>query len=440
MHEQDFTTLTDDYDACSVAIFSAVDDFVISLYNQCTSQNNIHCVSGTEWGSSRWGYQDNHVNLTCGDIGYPLYTMIDCEGLTYWRNLRGSIINYDEISNSDICYVEKTVKIYTTNASLGYINCCDINLTNLKSSQNIETTNIIPSNTSISCTKRESTSTTTVYDTNSEIYYSTVECGINETLLSCHGVVVNDKRTYGTCIGRNCFITDTSDSSAPESGIFIPSDNVCHVTSKFNSNITAQAICCKLEKNSNNNSGVYYDNYDQDTTPAIGVESTRCYARNSGWSLYGIYSQALCCRFKGITPTLKPTVFPTDYYPTVYSTESSNTKTQTTKTNSTGAAVGIDKKNEDLIEITFAWEVASYICLCLSFIAPCILSIVVLIYHKKKNFTVVINQIIWQYFHFFGILVIFIVMLFLCLYSFLQKINCGILRQYLYLYHMLSVL
>ena len=435
---------------------------ILSFYcNQCTSQSNIHCVSGTEWGSARFSYQGNHVNLTCGDIGYPNYTMIDCEGLTTWRNLRGSIINYDEVVNSDICYVEKTVDSFDTDASLGYINCCDMNLTNLKNSQNIEITNIIPSNTSISCTQRESTSTTTVYDNNSEIYYSTVECGINETLLSCHGVVLNDKRTYGTCIGRNCFDTDSSNNSTPDSGTFIPSDNVCHVTSKFNSNITAQATCCKLENsntydndnntntsdynlndliecntiwsessaggdgtvaniscndgeynfnlynyyhNHNNESsiynytlfdcnamktgdgssaasdGVYYDNYNRDTQPAIGVESTRCYARNSGWSSYGIYSQALCCRFKGIstyTSTLTPTIFPT-VYPTpntktrTTTTQSQTTRRRTTETSTSAGGVatystGVDPELARLIK---TWEIGGFVVMIGSLIIP----------------------------------------------------------------------
>ena len=90
------------------------------------------------------------------------------------------------------------------------------------------------------------------------------------------------------------------------------------------------------------------------------------------------------------TPTSHPLPMPTELpskYPTSTIIMTTPWSEQSTSVITTAHLDnGEDTSEQDLVKVTLAWEAASYVCAGLSLIAPCILSVIVFIFHKQRRF------------------------------------------------------
>ena len=300
--------------------------------------DQIPCVTFSKPSGTTQNFINGPISLTCDDGGYPNYTAVDCECGSAWRACNGSTI----INNTCHTYPINTSGAYSRNRAS--INCCDLNspFGTSKDRNDLQTT-CISRFSSISSSSGGST--------------AQVSCNTDETLLGCMGLS-SSGTTHGSCVGSGC--GDNLLSSPPISGVFHQSDDTCVAVKGHTGNqgIIAQALCCKLENNdisiscqtkwsdisSNDDDALTYvncsdsdsggndyfmtncgaikpeagsDDYDgsyflNEDGGRSGIESNDsdktsvCVGWNGG-DTYGIYSQALCCKYTTISPTSSPT-------------------------------------------------------------------------------------------------------------------------------------
>ena len=142
-------------------------------------------------------------------------------------------------------------------------------------------------------------------------------------------------------------------------------------------------------------SDVFCSNYD-DTGNGLDLgtdsENEYDYVSITNASIGGV----MCCPGITLSPTF-PTSVPSKIPTSIPTGQPSDTtyipygsligkNSTTTESMPTNQGIGGNNYKEDLVEITWLWEAASYICLGVSLIVPCILSIIVLIFHRRKKF------------------------------------------------------
>ena len=322
--------------------------FFIQLPSSHSAQ--IPCVTfSTPSSGTIFNYINGPISLTCGDGGYPNYTVVDCECGSAWRTCNGSTI----INNTCHTYPINPSTTSSNSRNRASINCCDLNSPFGTSNTNDLQTTCISRYSSISSSTAGST--------------TQVSCNSDETLLGCMGLSPGGNN-QGSCIGSGC--GDNLLSSPPISGVFNASDDTCVAVkgSTGNQGIIAQALCCKFENNdisiscqtkwsdisgTGDDDLTYVDCSDSDSGGADdyfmtncgavkseagsrydgsfflnedggwdGIESNAndrtavCVGWNGGDSSYGIYAQALCCKYTTSAPTNAPSHVPSNF-PTI---------------------------------------------------------------------------------------------------------------------------
>ena len=337
---------------------------VLLVHVHSSYSGQIPCVTFFE---PYEGYNYGPTNVTCADVGYPNYTLVDCECSSAWSTCNGStIIN-------DTCYTYPVDLSGGDSRNRASINCCDLDSYLDSQSFNVGG---VTNNEEISCTSRFSDESNSTAE---------VSCNNDEVLFGCMGLSLGGL-TQGSCIGSGC--ADNLLTSPPISGVFNTSDDTCVAVkggtdkggnSAFNQGIIAQAICCKIANNdisiscdtkwgdlsdssddslslvscgddtgdigdyfmtncaaikpdyaSNSYDGTYFLNED-DSNNGAQYNNSNTTAVCVGWNgaggtgNTGIYAQALCCKYTTDSPTNAPTDEPT---PSTTSSMSGSTQYQ----------------------------------------------------------------------------------------------------------------
>ena len=312
---------------------------LLFVHLQPSHSAQIPCVTFTK-PFSGYGYTYGPTNVTCADGGYPNYTAIDCECGSAWRTCNGSTIV------NDTCY---TYPYYEDGRNRASINCCDLSSPFGNTAGDIN-------DLQTTCTSRFSSISSSTGGSTAE-----VSCNSDETLLGCMGLTPGG-RTQGSCIGSGC--ADNLTTIPPTSGVFNTSDDTCVAVKggTGTQGIIAQATCCKFGNNdisitcetkwsdlsgtnddaltyvscgdstgdvgdyfmtncgavrpdsgSNHYDGSYFRNEDGGYGGILNNDSdttATCVGWNGGGNVYGIYAQALCCKYTTSSPTNAPTNIP----------------------------------------------------------------------------------------------------------------------------------
>ena len=211
-----------------------IDIDTLCKYNKYNKLGDeMHCVSGrshTDYSN----YGINVATISCEDIGYPNYTLVDCEGHSPWREVRGGII-----TQNNTCILKAAMQ--QNSKVSASINCC-----NLKSSYNNNNYNNI--NNEPICIQRKS-SISTLNPTN-EYSIASITCQNNEILLGCTAITDSLISYQGSCIGSNC-VDEIYNNNGNNviSHTFISSDNTCNAITDNSSNIYATGTCCSFNNN-----------------------------------------------------------------------------------------------------------------------------------------------------------------------------------------------